>query len=142
MDIPEDYDNDAEKVMIRLLLLSKPKETVVVPPEGLKVLAKALGVPGQDHGRQKRSIPLMTPAKAGQRSVLDDMKFGPGNRRYWEMEEGRVKSRYPDLIRALSKEQDPSRRRLLFESHRRKIEGMVGNHKRKIEQGGTSVSRQ
>ena len=35
--------------------------------------------------------------------LLDDMKFEPGNRPYWEMKEGRAPSRYPDLLRTLSK---------------------------------------
>ena len=69
------------------------------------------------------------------------MKFGPGNRPYWEMKEGRAKCRYPDLIRALSAEQDPSRKRQLFESHRRKVEGTVGKPRARIEQGRTIASR-
>ena len=53
--------------------------------------------------------------------VLDNDKFGPGNRPYWEIKEGRTLTRYPDLLRALSKVQGPGQRRLLFESHRRKM---------------------
>ena len=93
MGISEDYDHDTEKVRTHPQLLPKPKEAGVVPSEDLKVLAKALGVPSQDHDRQKGSIPPMTLAQSGRRSVLDNMKFGPGNRPYWEMKEGRVQSR-------------------------------------------------
>ena len=52
--------------------------------------------------------------------LLDNDKFWPGNRPYWEMKEGRVSSRYPDLLQTLSKTRDPDQKRLLFESHRRK----------------------
>ena len=73
---------------------------------------------------------------------MDNMKFGPGNRPYWEMKEGRAQTRYPDLLRTLSKVRDPSQKRLLFESHRHKIRGTVGQSRGKIEQGGTRVSSQ
>ena len=75
----------------------------------------------------------------------DNDKFGPGNRPYWEMEEGRVLSRYPDLLRTLSKVRDPGQGRLLFESHRRKVRkegGMISNPMRRSEPRGISLSRQ
>ena len=86
----------------------------VVPPVDLKMLAKAMVVPGQDHAP-------MTPVMAGRRSVLDNMRYGSGNRAYWVMKQRRVQSWYPDLIWALSTEQDSRWRRLLIESHRLKI---------------------
>ena len=111
-------------------------------PEDLQLLAKALGMQGQDQDRQKGSAPSVTPAPAqsGRRSVLDNMKCGPGNRPYWEMKEGQAQSRYPDLLRTLSKGQDPSRRLLLFESHMRKMGGIIGAPGRRIEQQGTGLS--
>ena len=60
-------------------------------------------------------------------NLLDDNKFGPGNRPYWEMKEGRVSTWYPGLLRALFKIQDPGKRRLLFESHRRKMGSTMAN---------------
>ena len=60
----------------------------------LQVLAKAIGIESQDHDRQKESTLPVTPAQSGRRSVLNNMKFGPKNRPYWEMKEGRVLSRY------------------------------------------------
>ena len=65
--------------------------------------------------------------------LLDNIKFGSGNRPYWEIKEGRAPSRYPDLLRILSKVRDPSQRRLLFESHMRKMGGVIGVPGRRIE---------
>ena len=87
----------------------------------------------------------MTPVPVGQRSVLDNMKYGPGNRPYWDMKEGQVRSRYPNLIRALAREQDPSQRRRLWESHKRVLaegRGLGGTSRIRIEQLGTGVLRQ
>ena len=66
----------------------------------------------------------MTPAKVGRRSVLDSIKYEPGNRPYWEMKEGRIQSQYPDLIRALRSEPDPSRRRQIVNQHWAQIIGL------------------
>ena len=55
--------------------------------------------------------------------MLDNDKFGPGNRPIWEMKEGRVLSRYPDLIKALRRESDPSRRRQILTGHKTRIFG-------------------
>ena len=130
MGIQENYDDDAERVRTHPLLLPKPKKAGVVPPKDLEVLAKTLGV-------QKvldRSTPQMTPASVGRRSVLGDMKYGPGDRPYWDMKEGRAQSRYPNLIRALAKVTDTSQRRQLFESHRLKIGSTSGTSGIRIEQ--------
>ena len=142
MGIPEDYDDEAERIRTHPQLLPKPKEAGVVSPNDLQVLLKVLGVDGQDHDRRKGLIPPVTPAPPGRRSVLDNDNFGSGNRPYWEMKEGRVSSRYPDLLRTLSKVQDSGRRRLLFESHRRKMGGIIGNPARQVEPRGIGLSRQ
>ena len=142
MGILEGYDDKAEKIRTYPQLLPKPKEAGVVSLNDLQVLSKALGVEGQNHDRQKGSIPPVIPAPPGRRSVLDNDKFGPGNRPYWEMKEGRVSSRYPDLLRTLSKVQDSGRRRLLFESHRRKMGGIIGNPARQVELRRVGLSRQ
>ena len=75
-------------------------------------------------------------------AMLERMKYGPGDRPYWEMKEGRAQSRYPELIRALSKEKDPRRRRLLFESHRLKIGSASGASRIRIEQRRPKKSSQ
>ena len=51
MGIPENYDDAAERVRNHPQLLPKPKEAGVVPSADLQVLAKTLGVKGQDPGR-------------------------------------------------------------------------------------------
>ena len=75
-------------------------------------------------------------------TVLDDIKFGPGNRPYWETKEGRAQPRYSNLLQTLSKEQNPSQRRLLFESHRCKMGGIIGVPGRQIEPRWVGFSRQ
>ena len=53
--------------------------------------------------------------------MLDDNKFGPGNRPYWEVKEGRAQFRYPDLIRALKSEPDPGRRKQILAGYKTRI---------------------
>ena len=123
MGIPEDYDDEAERVRTHPQLLPKPQEAGVVPTADLQVLSKALGVESQDHDKRKGLTPSVTPAPPGRRSVLDNDKFGPGNRPIWEMKEGRVSSRYPDLIKALRRESDPSQRQQILAGHKTRIFG-------------------
>ena len=82
MGIPEDYDDEAERIRAHPQLLPKPKEAGVVPSTDLQVLSKALGVESQDHDRGKGSTLSVTPAPPGRRGVLDNDRFGPGNRPY------------------------------------------------------------
>ena len=51
------------------------------------------------------------------------MKFWLGNRPYWEMKKGRAQPRYPDLIKTLKRESDPSRRWQILTRHRTRIFG-------------------
>ena len=129
MGIPEDYDDDTERVRTHppLLPKPKPKEAGVVPSADLRVLAKALGVKNKDHDEWKESTRSVTPAQSRRRTVSGYMKFGPGNRPYWEMKEGRVPFRYPGLIKALKRESDPtSQRRQILARHKNRIFGSSG----------------
>ena len=99
MGIPENYDDEAERVRTHPLLLPRPKETGVVPSADFQMLAKALGVKGKDN---EESTPTVTPAQPERRNVLDNEKFGPGNRPYWEMKEGRAPHWYPYPINRFS----------------------------------------
>ena len=67
MGMPEDYDDDAKKVMTHSMLLPQSKETGLVPPKDLKVLANSLGAKNQDNGGPEVSTHPMTPATVGQR---------------------------------------------------------------------------
>ena len=142
MGVPENYDDDAECVWTHPLLLPTPQKAGVVPPKDLEVLAKAMGVPDRVSKSSDKSTSSVTLAMVGRRSVLGDMKYGPGNRPYWDTKEGRAQSRYPNLIRALSKEPDTSRRRQLFESHRLRIGSASGASRMQIEQGRAKASSQ
>ena len=116
-----------------------------MPQDNLKVLAKAIRVDDQGAELPKESTPPSTRVKMGRRSVLDGKRYGPGNRPYWEMKEGQERSRYPNLIRALAREQDPGLRRRLWESHKRVLaegRGLGGTSRIRIEQLGTGVLRQ
>ena len=57
--------------------------------------------------------------------LLDGKRYGPGNRPYWEMEEGQERSRYPNLIRALAEEPDPRQRRNIWERFRKQTDTRV-----------------
>ena len=92
----------------------------MVPSADLQVLANALGVKGKEH---EESTPTVTPAPPGRRSMFGNEKFVPGNRPYWEMKKGRAPFRYPDLIKALKRESDPSRRQQILTRHKTGIFG-------------------
>ena len=113
-----------------------------MPPKDLEVLAKAMGVPDVVSKMSDKSTPPMTPTMVGRRSVLGDMTYGPGNRPYWDMKEGRAQSRYPNLIRALSKEPDTSRRRQLFDSHRLRTGSASGASRMRLKQRRAKASSQ
>ena len=125
MGIPENYDDDVERNRTHPLLLPKPEKAGVVKNEDLEVLAKAMGLDKTSKGQPLESTPPLTEAKVRRRSVLDGKRYGPGNRPYWEMKEGQERSRYPNLIRALSKESDPSQRRSIWERFRKQTDPRV-----------------
>ena len=115
MGIPENYNDDAEQDRTHPLLLPKPEKAGVVPSKDIEVLSKAMGLDKTSQGKPPESTPKLTDAKVRRRSVLDGKRYGPGNRPYWEMKEGQERSCYPNLIRALANESDPSRRRNIWE---------------------------
>ena len=145
MGIPEDYGDDAERVRTHPLLLPTPEKAGVMPQQDLTVLAKAMGIDETDSKLPRMLTPPLTEAKVRRRSVLDGKRYWPGNRPYWEMKEGQKRSRYPNLIRVLAREQDPSRRRQLWETHKRVLAAGSALDKRGLvarsELGGTSKTR-
>ena len=58
----------------------------------------------QEHKRGTKSKYILSPVKtvAKRRSVLDDNKYGPGNRSYWALS----RTQFPNLSRALNTESD------------------------------------
>ena len=70
-----------------------------------------------------KTVELCSAMSSAMANVLDNDEFGPGNRPIWEMKEGRVSSRYPDLTKALRRESDPSRRRQILAGHKTRIFG-------------------
>ena len=118
MGISDNYDDNAERDRTNPLLLPKPEKAGVVPSKHIEVLAKAMGLDKTSQDKPSESTPQLTDAKVRRRSVLDGKRYRPGNRPYWEMKEGQERSRYPNLIRALAKESDPSHRRNVWERFR------------------------
>ena len=110
---PEDYDDIIKKVRTHPPLLPKPKKAGDVPLEDM-VLAKATEVKSQDQEKPKVSTSSMAPVIVRRMSVLDDIKYGYGNRPYWEMEERRVGPRCPNLIWTISEKRDSSREKKLL----------------------------
>ena len=127
MGIPQNYDDDAERERTHPLLLPKPEKAGVVPSKDLEVLAKAMGLDKTGQDVPSESTPQLTDAKVRRRSVLDGKRYGPGNRPYWEMKEGQERSRYPNLIRALTEESDPRQRRSIWERFRKQTDSRVRN---------------
>ena len=60
-------------------------------------------------------------------AVLDGKRYGPGNIPCWEMKEGQERSRYPNLIRVLTKELEPSCRRSIWERFRTQTDSQVSS---------------
>ena len=90
-------------------------------------MVKTIGAtePGDKFPREL--TPPMTDTNVRRRSVLDGKRYGPGNRPYWEMKEGQERSRYPNLIRALTEESDPRQRRSIWERFRKQTDSRVRN---------------
>ena len=97
----------------------------MVPKEDLKVLAKAMGEGGPSSELSEESAPSLTNTKVRRRSVFDGKRYRPRNRPYWEMKEEQERSCYPNLIRALANESDPSRRENIWERFRTQIESQA-----------------
>ena len=87
------------------MLLPKAKAEGIISKQDIDVLWRAMGpVEDQEHkmGVKSKSIspPVNTVAK--RRNVLDDDRYGPGNRPHWAFS----RTRFPNLSRALNTEPD------------------------------------
>ena len=118
------------------MLLSKQKKACVVLKKDLEVLADVMGVSGPGEKQPSWLNPQLTDTKLRQMSMLDGKIYWPGKIPYWEMKEGQEKSRYPNLLKALAMELDPSCRRSIWERFRTQTDSQVGS--RTVQNGVTS----
>ena len=86
LGIPPDYDDDLEQRNTYPLLLPKAEAGEMIPKQDTDVLKRAMGsTDSQEHKKSVMSNLILPPVEtvAKQRSVLDDNRYGPGNRIYW-----------------------------------------------------------
>ena len=84
-------------------LLHKAEVEGVISKQDIEVLNRATGsTDDQEHEKGVKSKSVLLPVKtvAKQRNVLDDNKYGPGNRPHWALS----RTRFPNLSRALNTE--------------------------------------
>ena len=109
MGIQPDYDDDDERRNTHPLLLPKAETEGIISKQDIDVLRRAIGpAEEQEHKtdvNSKSISPVNTVAK--RRSVLDDNRYGPGNRPHWALS----RTRFPNLIRALNTEPDMDTRK-------------------------------
>jgi hypothetical protein len=109
MGIQPDYDDDVERRNTHPLLLPKAEAEGIISKQDIDVLRRAIGpAEEQEHKtdvNSKSISPVNTVAK--RRSVLDDNRYGPGNRPHWALS----RTRFPNLIRALNTEPDMDTRK-------------------------------
>jgi hypothetical protein len=75
----------------------------LISKQDIEVLRRAIGSDeNQEHkkGVKSKSISPSVNTVAKRRSVLDDNKYGPGNRPHWALS----RTRFPNLIKALNTE--------------------------------------
>ena len=113
MCIPPDHDNDIERTNTHPFLLPKAKAVGVISKQDIDALKCAMwSIDDQEHKKSVKSKLISPPVKtvAKQRSVLDDNRYGPGNRPHWAIS----RIRFPNLIKALNMEPDINTRKQVF----------------------------
>ena len=103
MGIVVEYDDDIERKNTHHLLLPKAEAKGMISKQYSEVLQQATGTTGErEHtlGVKNKSILHLNKAVVKQRIVLDDRKYGSGNRPYWALS----RTRFPNLIRAFDTE--------------------------------------
>ena len=98
MGVAVDYDDEEERKRTHPKLLPPPKPEGVISRSDAKVLTQAL-TPNTE-ASVKRSTQQRAKAPVGRRSVLDDMKHGPGSRPVWA-DVGAT--RFPALTKSFAK---------------------------------------
>ena len=100
-----DYDDNVERRTTHPLFLPKAEAEGIISKQDIDVLRHVIGpAEDQEHKTGVKSKLISPPVKtvAKRRSVLDDNRYGPGNRPHWALS----RTRFPDLIRALNTEPD------------------------------------
>ena len=97
MGIDVNYDDDQERRRTHPKLLPRVELEGVISKDDVEVLRRANRIPRRPKFVSK-STPQGSKAPAGQRSVLDGLKYGPGPRPVW-IETGTP--RFPTLARVL-----------------------------------------
>ena len=105
-----DYNDNVKRRNTQYLFFSKVKAEGITSKQDINMLRCAIGpAEDQEHktGVKNKSIspPVNTVAK--RRSVLDDNRYGPGNRPHWALS----RTRFPNLMRALNTEPDMDTRK-------------------------------
>ena len=81
MGVPVDYDDDKERRRTHPKLLPEVEPEGVISRSDVEVLSKATGISGAP--APKESIAPASKTAAQRRSVLDEVKYGPGSRPLW-----------------------------------------------------------
>ena len=105
MDIPPDYDGNVERRNTQPALFTKAEAEGVISKQDMDVLKQSMGSDDVQENKRDVNSKSILPAVntvAKRRSVLDDNRYGPGNRPHWAIN----KTRFPNLIKALNKEPD------------------------------------
>ena len=85
------------------VLLPKAEAERIISKQDMDVLKRAMGSDNIQENKRDVNSKSILPAVntvAKQRSVLNDNKYGPGNRPHWALN----KTRLPNLIKALNTE--------------------------------------
>ena len=104
------YDDDVECRNTHTLLLPKAEAEGILSKQDIDVLRRAIGpAEDQEHktGVKSKSISPSVNTLAKRSSVLDDNRYGPGNRPHWALS----RTQFPNLIRALNTEPDMNTRK-------------------------------
>ena len=105
MGISPDYDDDDERRNTHPALLPKAEAEGIISKQDLDVLKRAMGSDNMQKNKKDVKSKSISPAVntvAKRRSVLNDNRYGPGNRPHWALN----KTRFPNLIKALNEEPD------------------------------------
>ena len=118
MGISPDYEDDVERRNTHPTLLPKAEAEGVISKQDMDVLKRAMGSDNIQENKKdvnSKSILPTVNTVAKQRSVLDDNKYGPGNRPHLALR----KTRFENLSRVLNTEPDMNTRKWVLSLYHR-----------------------